>query len=77
MGFGDYDVAYITLAPDDIDKKTKQHKRFLGHFYWYQVYEIIEKHSKHDLIIENFLEYMRYKNMEPSHPIFRGSYHIG
>src|SRR5205807_2479610 len=55
------------LAPQLLD--VHEGKNFLGHFFWYQVYSLINSSKRKNEIHRQFLKYLEARNMGPSKPI--------
>ena len=60
-------VVFITLYYEDIKPDISKNDKFLGHFYWCDIYNLIEKHklmSTNQWIFEQFMKFMEGKQMD-------------
>lgn len=60
-------VIFITVNYEDIEPTISQDKKFLGHFYWNDIFEFINDYSKksdNQWLFKEFLQFMEGKQMD-------------
>lgn len=60
-------VIFITLYYEAIDAKIEKDEKFLGHFYWYEVYDLIKKYYPNPInqwLFNQFTKFMEGKQMD-------------
>jgi hypothetical protein len=63
-------LVYITINYEELEERVEGHERFLGRFYWEDVYALIKKTSKktnfrNDPLVYEFLDFMEEERMDP------------
>lgn len=67
-------VAYLT--PRNYPQHRESSARFLGHFYWQDIYSIIQRNSSQNPLYVQFLKYLEVRNMSPQQPFKRNELRI-
>src|SRR5208282_1411442 len=59
-------VAYLTQPGFETPAGLEWSRKFLGHFFWPEVYSIIKRVNSRNAIHKQFLEYLEARHMGPS-----------
>jgi hypothetical protein len=65
-------AGYVACLTPLAHPLVSSHKAgYLGHFYWQDVYSIIERNRSRNLVYQEFLNYLKERNMSPQPPFTR------